>query len=861
MGISLKKFSLKAEEALVNAQQYAKELKHQKVEPEHLLHSLLVQEDGIAEPYLRKGGSDPQVVKQEIQTHLDHSPKNEHALEQAYISRMLHTVILRAEREALLRSEEYVSPEHLLLGIVFHQEGITHEILSRHGITSEILDQQFSETVQKEQVAIQNPNTVHPFKAYCVDLLQLAKDHQLDPVIGRDEEVRRVIQILSRRIKNNPVLIGEPGVGKTAIVEGLANRIISGDVPDSLKSKRLLVVDVGSIIAGATYRGEFEARLKSLLKEIENTSGEIILFIDELHTLMGAGKSEGSLDAANILKPALARGKLHCIGATTIDEFRKYVEKDAALARRFQQILVKEPDVESTIAILRGLKARYELHHGVKIKDSALIAATKLSVRYVTERFLPDKAIDLIDEAASGLRIQMDSLPTEVDQLERKIMQLEIEATALNREEDPSSQQRLSKIQQELLSLKSESERLKQLWQAERKQIRQRLALKETVETTKNAEREAQRKGDLELAARLHYETLDELEQQLRLSNQNQDAQEENRLLKEEVDEEDIATIVSQWTNIPVAKMLEEEKRKLVKLEQHLSQHVIGQNEALTSVANAIRRARAGIQDPDRPIGSFIFLGSSGVGKTELAHVLAQFLFDDKKSIIRFDMSEYMEKHSATRLIGAPPGYVGFEEGGELTEAIRRRPYAVLLFDEIEKAHPDVFNLFLQILDDGHLSDSRGRTIDFKNTLIIMTTNLGQDTIKKAEKNKQEGQLSQIAQQELLQHFRPEFLNRVDDVIVFRNLSLAHIRQICMLQIQELQQRLATQQIKLHLSDTAQMYLAKKGYDPVFGARPLRRTIQREIQDVIANQLLEGSLKPGHTLTIDIQQGNLVFSS
>ncbi|MBF0280685.1 MAG: AAA family ATPase, partial [SAR324 cluster bacterium] len=644
MGISLKNFSLKAEEALVYAQQYAKELNHQKVEPEHLLYSLLVQEDGMAGPYLSKGGADPIALKKEIQIYLDHHPKSDHPLEQVYISRMLHTVILRAERESLLRSEEYVSPEHLLLGIVFHSEGKTHEVLSEHGITSEILKQQFSQTAKKEQTAIQAPSGVHPFKAYCVDLLRLAKDHQLDPVIGRDDEVRRVIQILSRRIKNNPVLIGEPGVGKTAIVEGLANRIISGDVPDSLKSKRLLVLDVGSMVAGATYRGEFEARLKNLLKEIETASGEIILFIDELHILMGAGKSEGSLDAANILKPALARGKLHCVGATTIDEFRKYVEKDAALARRFQQILVKEPDVESTIAILRGLKARYELHHGVKIKDSALIAATKLSVRYVTERFLPDKAIDLIDEAASGLRIQMDSLPTEVDQLERKIMQLEIESAALNREEDHSSRQRLSRIQQELINLKSQSEHLKQLWQEERKQIRQRLALKETVEHTKNAEKEAQRKGDLELAAQLHYETLDELEHQLRLSNLQQENSEENRLLKEEVDEEDIATIVSQWTSIPVSKMLEEEKRKLIKLEHHLSQHVIGQNEALHSVSSAIRRARAGIQDPNRPIGSFIFLGSSGVGKTELAHVLAQFLFDDKKSIIRFDMSEYMEK-------------------------------------------------------------------------------------------------------------------------------------------------------------------------------------------------------------------------
>lgn len=860
MGISLKNFSLKAEETLRQAQQYALALKHAKVEAEHLLYCLLVQEDGVAEPYLRKVNANPQVIREELENYLADCPKVNVQAEDAYISRSLHTVILRAEREALLASDNYVLPEHLLLGVVFHKEGQAAEILRTHRVTAEALQQQLSQTTQKEQAVLRTPKTIRPFQEYCVDILQMAQEYKLDPVIGRDHEVRRLIQILSRRIKNNPVLIGEPGVGKTAIVEGLASRIVSKDVPDSLKKKRLLSLDVGALVAGATYRGEFEARFKNLLQEIENSSGEIILFIDELHTLMAAGKSEGSLDAANLIKPALARGKLHCIGATTIDEFKKYVEKDAALVRRFQQIFIKEPDVASTIAILRGLKDRYELHHGVKIKDSALIAAVQLSTRYVTERFLPDKAIDLIDEAASSLRIQMDSLPTEVDQLDRKIMQLEIELTALNREEDRASQKRIQPIRHELSDLKHHSHHLKQLWQEERKQIRERLALKETMEQTKNAEKEAQRQGDLELAARLRYETIDELEKKLRRANQQKQGG-KNLLLKEEVGEEDIATLVSQWTGIPVTKMLEEEKRKLVKLEQHLGKHIIGQNEALNRVASAIRRARAGIQDPNRPIGSFIFLGSSGVGKTELAHALAQFLFDDKKSIIRFDMSEYMEKHSATRLIGAPPGYVGFEEGGELTEAIRRRPYAVLLLDEIEKAHPDVFNLFLQILDEGHLSDSRGRTIDFKNTLIILTTNLGQDAIKRSAEKRQDYDLMQSAHKELLAHFRPEFLNRIDEVIVFRNLSLAHIRQICMLQIQELQERLDLHQIKLELTETAQMYLAKQGHDPDFGARPLKRTLQREIQDVIANHLLDGSLKAGAILKIDLQGGNLTFQT
>lgn len=859
MGISLKNFSLKAEEALVYAQQYAVQRHHEKVEPEHLLYSLLVQEDGLAEPYFQKIAADPMRIRTELHKHLEELAQDPSS-DQAYISRALHSAILRAEREALLKSEDYVTPEHLLLGLVFQKNGKLSEILEQHEVTSDLLEQQFQQTSQKERaVHGAPPKHENPLEVFCVNILQMAQENQLDPVIGRDEEVRRVIQILSRRIKNNPVLIGEPGVGKTAIVEGLANRIVSGDVPDSLKEKQLLSLDVGAMVAGATYRGEFEARLKNLLHEVEKTSGEIILFIDEMHTLMGAGKSEGSLDAANLLKPALARGKLHCIGATTIDEFKKYVEKDAALVRRFQQISVEEPSIESTVAILRGLKDRYELHHGVKIKDSALVAAANLSARYVTERFLPDKAIDLIDEAGSTLRIQIDSLPTEVDQLNRKIMRLEIEQAALRKESDQKSEQRLVHLQEKLQEMKGQNRHLKELWEDERRQMRRTQQLKETVEQTKAEEREAQRSGDFEKAARLRYETLDDLEKQMRIANLELDNSETGRLLKEDVDEENIATIVSQWTGIPIAKMLEEEKRKLVKLEQHLAQQVVGQNDALACVSNAIRRARAGVQDPNRPLGSFIFLGSSGVGKTELAHVLAEFLFDDKKSIVRFDMSEYMEKQSVSRLIGAPPGYVGFEEGGELTEAVRRRPYSVLLFDEIEKGHPDVFNLFLQFLDDGRLSDSQGRTIDFKNTLIIMTTNLGFEAIRKAEEQEDQPDMTQLAQDELLRHFRPEFLNRVDETVVFRSLNLSHIRQICMIQIKVLQERLRAQQIELKLSDAAQMYLAQKGYDPIFGARPLKRTIQREIQNVLANKLLDGSLKPGQVLSVDVQQGRLVF--
>ncbi|MGK5094380.1 AAA family ATPase [Deltaproteobacteria bacterium TL4] len=859
MSISLSHFTPKAEESLLEAQQFAKEQGHEKVEPEHLLYCLLRQEESMVCPYLEKLGVNISALTDEIKTFLESEAPVTEKISQAYISRSLHGIIIRAEKEAMLLSEKYTKTEHLLLSLLEHQQGRVHQLFLKHQVTAEGLRQLLSRLTHQEHKSLRATHELQALDTYCVDLVELAKQNKLDPVIGRDEEVRRVIQILSRRLKNNPVIIGESGVGKTAIVECLAHRIIAGDIPDSLKDKRLLSLDVGALIAGTNFRGEFEERMKRLLKEIEESMGSIILFIDELHTLMGAGGAEGSMNAANLLKPALARGQLRCIGATTIKEFKRYIEKDPALTRRFQQVLIHEPDVESTIAILRGLKKKYALYHGVRIKDSALIAAATLSHRYVTDRFLPDKAIDLIDEAAATLRIQMDSVPTEVDQLERKIMQLEIERTAIRKEDDLASRERLKHIRLQLVELKEKSQEMKNMWQEERSQLKHVYELKESLEKVRNEEQDAQRRGDLELAARLRYETLDQLEQQLTQANQKLALRQEHRLLKEEVDREDIANIVSQWTGVPVAKMLESEKQKLLKMEQRLAERVIGQSEALSSIANAIRRSRTGIQDPERPIGSFIFLGSSGIGKTELAYALADFLFDDRKSLLRFDMSEYMEKNSVTQLMGAPPGYVGFEEGGLLTGAVRQRPYSVLLFDEIEKAHPDVFNLFLQILDNGQLTDSQGRSADFKNTIIIMTTNLGHEVVQ-ASDDQEPSNLQQIARIALLQHFRPEFINRLDEVIVFRGLSLSHIRQICRLQLQKLEKNLSNQNIHFKLTDTAELYLAQKGYDPAFGARPMKRTIQREIQDVIATKLLEGTLRPEKEMLIDVVHGKLIFT-
>ncbi|MDH5752957.1 MAG: AAA family ATPase, partial [Deltaproteobacteria bacterium] len=684
---------------------------------------------------------------------------------------------------------------------------------------------------------------------YCVDLVHQARQGKLDPVIGRDDEVRRVIQVLSRRRKNNPVLIGEPGVGKTAIIEGLAQRIVSGDVPESLRNKRILSLDMGALIAGAKFRGDFEERVKAIINAIEAAAGSIVLFIDELHTLVGAGASEGTIDASNMLKPALARGTLRCVGATTLNEYKKFIEKDAALERRFQQVYVAQPEVNSTIAILRGLKEKYEVHHGIRIKDAAIIAAAMLSDRYIPDRFLPDKAIDLIDEASARLCIEIDSLPTEIDQIDRKIMQIEIEIAALRKEEDKASQKRMADLEREVADLREGSNTKKMAWQQERETIQRIRELKEKVERTRQEEQEAQREGNLELAARLKYGTLDELNKSLHQANLALEKIGKSRMLREAVDEEDIASVISRWTGIPVEKMLEGERKKLLRMEQTLRKRVVGQDDALVAVSSAIRRSRAGIQDPDRPIGSFIFAGSTGVGKTELARALAEFLFDDERAVVRIDMSEYMEKHSVARMIGAPPGYVGFEEGGMLTEAVRRRPYSLLLFDEIEKAHPDVFNLFLQIMDNGRLTDSQGRTVDFRNAVIIMTTNLGQDFSSNAEEVNQEDRIRKTLKA-LRGHFRPEFLNRVDEVVVFRPLQLEQIRKIIRIQVSELRKRLMAHQIDLRVDEQAEAYLAKTGYDITFGARPIKRLIQQEIQDVLAYKMLDETLHAGDKVEV-----------
>ncbi|MBF0239374.1 MAG: AAA family ATPase [SAR324 cluster bacterium] len=856
MSISLDHFSPNVQEALLKSQQYAVEHGYSKVFPEHFLYCLLTQTESMASAYLEKLNIPVSETILEIENWTKSRQNLSTPVTQAYISRELHGVILRAEKEASLFSETYTNTEHMLLSLLLQKSGLVYEIFERHHVSYDQFKSLLANLTRQETSALQSQGSEKQvLERYCADMIDLARKNKLDPVIGRDEEVRRVIQILSRRTKNNPILIGEPGVGKTAIVECLANRIVSGDLPETLKGKSLYSLDLGALVAGTNLRGEFENRVKQLLREIEAAAGEIILFIDEIHLLVGAGGSEGHMDAANMLKPALARGQLRCIGATTIKEFKKYVEKDAALVRRFQQINVAEPSVDSTIAILRGLKSRYEVHHGVRIKDSALIAAAILSQRYVTERFLPDKAVDLIDEAASNLRIQIDSMPTEIDQIERKITQFEIERTVLRREDDAASRARLKQLQHQLTDLRDTCQNMKERWQTERTQLREVSELKERIEKTRIEEQEAQRQGDLELAAKLRYETLNDLEHQLRESALFLDRSGRERMLKEEVDEEDIALVVSQWTGIPIVKMLENEKQKLLHMEQRLAEKVVGQSEAINSVAHAIRRTRAGVQDPERPIGSFIFLGSSGIGKTELAYALAEFLFDDHKSLIRFDMSEYMEKHSVTRLIGAPPGYVGFEEGGLLTEAIRQRPYAVLLFDEIEKAHPDVFNLFLQILDNGRLTDSQGRITDFKNTIIILTTNLGHEVIQEHP----EQDVSMMVRNVLLANFRPEFLNRLDEIIVFKPLALSHIRQICKLQMYKLEQRLMGQRIRLWLSEHAELYLAQKGYDAAFGARPLKRLIQREIQDVLAGKILEGSLSANHLVKIEVDHGKLLF--
>jgi len=857
--IRFDKFTVKAQEALQAAQSLTDQQGHQAMEPEHLLMALIQQREGVVGPVLTKLGARPEALQRALEAELGRLPKVRGGSGQ-YMSDRLRAGLERAQAEAERLKDEYVSTEHLLVGIAQDREGGASRALAAQGVTDDAVYRALVEVRGTQRVSDPHPEDKYQaLQRYSRDLTEAAGKGKLDPVIGRDEEIRRVIQVLSRRTKNNPVLIGEPGVGKTAIVEGLAQRIVAGDVPEGLKNKRVVALDIGAMVAGSKYRGEFEDRLKAVLREIIESEGQIICFIDEMHTLVGAGAAEGAVDAANMLKPALARGELRCIGATTLDEYRKHVEKDPALERRFQPVMVREPSVEDTIAILRGLKEKYEVHHKVKIKDAALVAAAVLSHRYISDRFLPDKAIDLVDEAAARIRMQIDSMPQPIDEIERRVMQLEIERVSVARDQDdPGARERLERIDAELAELKERLAGLKAQWQAEKAGITRIGKIKEDIEAAKQAMVDAERRGDLTRAAELRYGTLLTLERQLsELDAQLAQQQQNGRMLREEVDEEDIATTVAKWTGIPVTRLLEGEMQKLVSMEGRLSQRVIGQEEAIRAVSNAVRRARSGLSDPNRPIGSFMFLGPTGVGKTELARALAEFLFDDERAMIRLDMSEYMEKHTVARLIGAPPGYVGYEEGGQLTEAVRRRPYSVVLFDEIEKAHADVFNVLLQLLDDGRLTDGHGRTVDFRNTVVIMTSNLGAHIFREYE---QPEKVRPLIMQELRATLRPEFLNRIDEVVIFRPLGREQIERIVEIQLSHLRRRLADKRIELDVTDAAKALLAREGYDPTFGARPLKRTIQRLIQDPLALKLLEREFTEGDTVTVDAEGDQIVFS-